>query len=131
MLGMFFILWGVWMPPMFVHPCTFVCPLYIHTPSRGVQTPHMFPILLCASVCSQRLLRVIGGCKGLPYMLGNFPYTTPVWGCLPLVAPPHSVVGFPVHQYVLGISICHVGIFPFCWGCSPSVGGFRGTHQHL
>ena len=32
--------------------------------------------------------------------------------------PPHSVVGFPVHHYVLGISVCHVGIFP-------SVGGLR------
>ena len=94
--------------PLYIHtlPCTFVHP-------QGCTPPHMFP--LCASVCFQRLLHVVGGCKRLHYVLGHFPYTTSVWGCSLQLHPPHLVVGFPVHQYVLEISICHMGIFPFCW----------------
>ena len=50
---MFYTLGGVSMSP---HPYahTFVHPLYIHTPP-GVYTPHMPPILFCASVSFWRL----------------------------------------------------------------------------
>ena len=71
-----------------------------------------------------RLLHFVGGCKGLPYVLGHFPYTIPIWGASPSVAPPHSVVGFPVHQYVLG------NIY-IMWVFSPSVGGLGVFHHHL
>ena len=60
----------------------------------------------------------------------TLPYITPVWGCLPLITPPHSVIGslcigmFQEYQYVMWA-------FPFCQegfgGVSQSVGG----HQHL
>ena len=51
-------------------PSMFVCPPYIYTP-LGCTHTHMSPILFCASVCSQRLLLIVGGCKRLPYMLGT------------------------------------------------------------
>ena len=50
------------------HVCT--PPLYVsYTPihsnaPRGVHTPHMSPILLCASVCSWRSLHVVGVVRG-------------------------------------------------------------------
>ena len=53
----------------------------------------------------------------------------PVWGASPLVYALHSFVGFPVHQYVWGISVCDMGnIFLMLgvWGCSPYVGGLGG-----
>ena len=37
-------------------------PLCLYTSSIFVH-PHMSPIVLCASVCSQRLLHVVGSCK--------------------------------------------------------------------
>ena len=45
-VGMFLYLGGVWTPPHLYTPM-FVCPLYIHTPPRGVHTPHRPP---CSSV---------------------------------------------------------------------------------
>ena len=44
-------------PPVFIHP------LYVCTP-QGFRHPHMSHMLLCASVCSQKLLHVVGGCWG-------------------------------------------------------------------
>ena len=70
-------------------------------------------------------------------MLRHFPCTTPVWGCLPSFKPPTLSCWFPVHQYVSGISVCYVGIFPSVEGFGgvpgsvpPSVERFRG-HQHV
>ena len=50
--------------------------------------------------------------------------TLPVWGCLPICLHPHSFVGFPVHQYVLGISACDMGTISLCWR-------FEGVFPHL
>ena len=120
-------------------PCTFsmppVCfyaPVYVCMP-LGVYTPPYVPIL-CASVCSQRLLHVVGGCKGSPYMLDT-PFTPPLYGgAYPFsLHPLCSFVGFPVHQYVLGISLCHMGNISLMfgvWGYFPSCWGFGG-HQHM
>ena len=86
--------------PMFVCPHTFIHPSYVHMP-KGC-TPPYAPHSLCICMFSEAL-HVMGGCNGLPFVLGHFPYTTPVWGASPSLAPPKSVVGFPVHQYVSGI----------------------------
>ena len=119
-----FCIWGVSGCPCLYTP-------YICMPPRGVH-PHISPILLCASVCSHRLLHVVGGCKGSPYMLDTSFTPPPVWRYLPLCFNPHSFVGFPVHWYVLEISVCHMGIFPLCWGLGgvpPSVGSL-GASAH-
>ena len=57
----------------------------------------------------------------------------PIWGCLPICLHPHSLVGFPVHLYVLEIFACDMGEYfpyvgaladiPICWGF--------GGHQHM
>ena len=110
----------------------FVCPhMFVHP--QGCTHPHMPPILICASVCSQRLCMLWGSCKGLPFVLGHLPYNTPIWGCLPFNYTPTLSCWFPVHQYVSGISVCYVGIFPSVevfGGVPPINWGFRG-HQHL
>ena len=127
-----FCTWGVsGCPPMFVHPLYVCMPLYVHMPPRGIHPLYVPHTPLCICMFSEAFA-CCGGCKGLPYVLGHFPYTTPVWGYLPSVVPPHSVVGFPKHWYVSGISICHVGIFPFVrgLGCSP-ISGDSGGHTVL
>ena len=53
---MFLYLAGVLTPPMFVYP------IHSYAP-RGVHPPYA-PVLLCASVCSQRLLHVVGVVRG-------------------------------------------------------------------
>ena len=63
-------------------------------------------------------------------MLGHFPYTTLVWGCLPFIGTPMLSCCFPVHWYVLGISVCYVGIFPSVDGFGhvpPLVGGLGAS----
>ena len=55
------------------------------------------------------------------YMLDTSPY----------VLHTHSLVGFPVHLYVLGISACGMGNIPLIlavWGCSPMC--WVWGHQH-
>ena len=124
MAGMFFILGGC-LDAQHLYTPKCLCTL------RGVHTPPYAPILLCICMFLEAL-HVVGSCNGLPFVLGHFPYTTPVWGCLPFIYTPTLSCWFPVHQYVLGISVCHVGIFP-------SVEGFGGVphqlgvgwHQHL
>ena len=111
-------------------------PLYVHTPPIHSYTPQACthppyaPILLCASVCSWRLC-MLWGLYGAPFCVRTLPYTTPVWGASPSFAPPTLSCWFPVHWYLLGISVCHLGIFPLCWGFKgvpQSVGGFGGIN---
>ena len=66
--------------PYICTPHTFVHSLYVCTPSRGVGIPNV-PILFCTSVCSQRLLHVVGVVRG-PLHVGHLPYT-PCMGVLP------------------------------------------------
>ena len=105
--------------PQYNHmPHTFVCLL-------GVYTPNMLPILLCASVCSQRLLHVVGVVRG-PLTCWDTAFTlSPYMGCLPFRLHPHSYLGFSLHWYVLGISMFYgeyfpyvgdLGVFPIYWG---------------
>ena len=119
------------MPPVFVCLLYICMPPYVCMPPRGVH-PLMCPILPCASVCSQRLLHVVGVVR-VPLHVGHFPYTSPCMGSLPICLHSHSFVGFPVHQYVFRIYACDMGniclmlevgvCFPICWGF--------GGHQHL
>ena len=104
------------MPPCSYTP--YICmPLYIHTPA-GVYTCHMPQTLLCHCVFLEAL-HVVGGCNGLPFVLGDPPYITPVWGYLPLIHPhtqslvPCALVCFR------DISMLH--------GHFPSVEGFGGV----
>ena len=53
-----------------------------------------------------------GVVMGSPLCWDTLPYITPVWGCLPFNYTPTLSCCFPVHQYVLGISVCYVDIFP-------------------
>ena len=119
---MFFILGGVWTPPMFIHPHMFVCPhVFVHP--QGCTSPYV-PILLCASVCSWRLLYVLGVVRS-PLHVGHFPYTSPIW-VPPLLFTPQLIWWLPC-ALVCSWDICMLyGDFPLCWGCSPSVGGSGG-----
>ena len=111
-------------------PHMFVCPIHSYT-TRDADTP-ICPHTLLASVCSQRLLYVVGDCRG-PLHVGHLPYmldTSPVWGVSPHMSyTHHSLVGFPVHLYVLGISACAMRNIPLMlgvWGCSPIYWMFGG-----
>ena len=106
--------------------CTFVCPLYVHTPP-GVYTPHMSPIL-GASVCSHRLLHFVGGCKEPPYMLDTSFTPPPVWGCLPLGFHLPFICCLPCSSICFRNICMSYGDFPLmfvAWGgVPPSDGGF-------
>ena len=91
----------VCMPHTLYTPCMFIHP-------QGC-TPPYAPILFCASVFLEAL-HVVGGCNGIPFVLGHLPYTIPVWGASPSITPPTLSYWFPVHWYVSGISICYMGI---------------------
>ena len=99
---------------MCIHPqgCT-------HTPTCApYSSVHLYVL---------RLLHVVGGCKEPPYILDTS-FTPPLYGVPPLQFTPHSFISFPVHWYVLGISVYHTGIFPLCWGfwSVPHLLGFFG-----
>ena len=61
-------------------------------------------------------------------------WTPPLYGVPPHMSySPHSLVGFPVHLYVLGISTCVMGNIPLIlrvWACSPICWGFWGHQYH-
>ena len=101
----------------------FVCPIHSYTPiclytPQGCTCPHTF---LCLCVFLEAL-HVVGGCNGLPFVLGCPPYI----GGVPPPYTPTLSHWFPVHWYVSGISVCYMGIsllsvrvwgcFPICWG---------------
>ena len=73
---------------------------------------HMLHTLLCLCVFLEAW-HVVGGCNGLPFVLGNLPYFTPVWECLPLITPLTLSHWFPVYQYVQGYQYV-MWAFPFC-----------------
>ena len=113
-------------PHIFVHPHTFVCPR-VYIPQYVPHTPLHLSVLRG----SQRLLHVVGGCKGLPYVLRHLPCSTPVSGCLHFSWTPTPLsCWLPSALVCSKISVCHVSIFPFYWefgGVPPSVGGSWGT----
>ena len=122
--GMFFYTWRVSGCPHVCTPPHMSCTPAIHLYApRSVYTPicthtpvHLY--VLGGFACC-------GGCKGLPVVLGHFPYTTPVWGVSPSFTPPHSVVG-SCALVCSGISVCYVGIFPSVEG----FGGVPGVFPH-
>ena len=88
-----------------VHMPPYICmPPGVYTTPICPYTPLCICMLSEASACCE-------GCKGTPYMLDTSVTPPPVWGCLPSCYTRHSFVGFPVHRYVSGISVCHMGIF--------------------
>ena len=112
---------------MFLYLGVSGCPLhlytpYIHIPPRVYIPPHV-PILLCASVCSQRHLHVVGSCKG-PFTCWTPPSHLPLYGgASPLFYTPTH----------LSASLCismFWGYLYVIWGYFPYVGGL-GVFPHL
>ena len=101
-------------------------PVHLYTP-RGSDTLHMSPILLCASVCSQRLLHVVGGCREpLTY------WTPPLYGVPPHMSYNPPLIGWlPCASMFSGISTCDMGNIPLCLGFGgfvpPYVGGLGAS----
>ena len=102
---------GVWMPLHVYTPHMFIHPW-------GFRHPHMSPIL-CASVCSQRLLHVVGGCRG--------PLTcwTPLLhaGHLPHKGVPPHVLHTPLIGWLPCASVYFGDICMSYGEYSPYVGG--------
>ena len=97
---------------MFVHPICLYGPVYSYTPICP-------PILLSASVCSERHLHVVGGCKD-PLHVGHLPY---MLDTSPHMADDSTYVLPPLIAWIPCVSVCfreylHVmwGILPLCWG---------------
>ena len=95
---------------VFIFGGTSGCPLCLYAP-RGADTPTYVPILLYASVCSQRLLHVVGGCRG-PLHVGHLPL---YGGYLPICLTPPLIGWIPCATVCLR-EYLHViwGIFPLC-----------------
>ena len=108
----------------------YVCmPPYIHMPP-GVYMPPICPILFYASVFLEAL-HVVGGCNGLPFMLGHPPLHHPCFGVPPLYYNPHT------QSLVPCTSVCFRDISMLCGHIpsvrkglgvfSPSVGGWGAS----
>ena len=106
---------------------TFICPIHSYGP-WGFRHPHMSPILLSASVCSERHLHVVG-CRGPltcwipPLHVEHLPQ---YGGSLPICLTPHSLVGFPVQK-----SACFRGYLHVIWGIFPSYCGLGGISPYV
>ena len=126
---MFLYLGCVCTPPTFVHPHTFVCHQYICMPS-GVYTLPICPPYSSVHLYVLGVFACCGGCKGLPFGLGHFPYTTPVWGCLFFICTPHTQLLVPCALVCFGDINMLCGHFPFYWGVwgvfPHQLGGFGG-----
>ena len=66
-------------------------------------------------------LHVVGGCYLLKCVLGQLPYTTSIWGCLPLNYTPTLHCWFPVHcssqgywflMWAFPLLLKGLGVFP-------------------
>ena len=110
---------------MFIHPL-YVCTPHVCVPP-GVYTPPICPhtpvylYVLRGFAC-------FGG-KGLPFVLGHFPYTT-LYGGASLQLHPHTQLLVPCASICFRDISMICGHFPFCWGvwgCSPSVGGLGAS----
>ena len=104
----------------------FVCPIHLYTPihsyaPRGVHTPHMPHTPLCHLYVLGGFA-CCGGCKGLPFVLGHFPYTNPVWGCLPFIGTPQTQLlaslcigmfqGYKYVMWAFSLLLRGLGVFP-------------------
>ena len=121
---MFFILGGCLDAP-YIHMAPYVhMPLSMFICHLGVYTPICSPYC-CASVCSQRLLHVVGVVRD-PLSCGTLPLDLPIYGgASPLVATPLSCwlpcasVGFRDIGVIWAFfpSVGVWGVFPIYWGC--------------
>ena len=127
---MFLYLGGVWTPPCLYAPIHLYTPIYLYT-SRGVHTP-IGPHALLYTCMVLEHLHVVGGCYLLKCVLGQLPYTTLIWGCLPLNYTPHSLhCWFPVYCYSQGYWFL-MWAFPLLLkglGCSPITWEGWWAHQ--
>ena len=108
---MFYTWGGVWMPPHLYGPIHLYAP-YVCTPP-GCTCPPYAPILFYASVFLEAL-HVVGGCNGLPFVLGHPPLHHPCLGVPPPFLHPHTQLLVP---YAL---VCFRDISMLC-GHFPSV----------
>ena len=112
---------------------TFVCPLYVCMPLRGVHTPHISPyssvhLYVLRGFCM--LWGVVRGLLHVRYIL----YTSPCMGVSPLMfIPTHPLASLCIGMF-WGYLYVIWGIFPLCWGfwgCSPVFWGFGGISLFL
>ena len=129
MAGMFYI-GGCLDASTIVHPIHSYTPICLYAP-RGVHAPICPHTLLCLCVILEAL-HVVGGCNGLPFVLGYPPLHHPCLGVLPLNYTPHT------QSLVPCALVCFRDISMLC-GHFPYVEGFGGfphqlggwEHQHL
>ena len=105
---------------MFVHPL-YICMPHMFICPQGCTHPPYAPILFCTSVFLEAL-HVVGGGNGLPFGLGDLPYTTS-GGASPSITP-HTQLLVPC------ASVCFRDISMLC-GHFPSVEGFGGVLHQL
>ena len=124
-----FYMWGCLDAP-YVHPLYICTPPYVYMPLGCTHTQYV-PILLCATVCSQRLLYVVGVVRA-PYMLGVSFMIPPVWVCLSFGLHPHSSLASPCISMFGDICMLYGEYFPYVGGLGvfPHLLGVLG-HQHL
>ena len=125
-----FYTWACLVPPMFVHSHMFIHPHMFVCPQGCTCLPYALPYS-SMPLCFLEALHVVGVVMGFPLCWNTLPYITPVWGCPPLLHPPHSVIGslcigiFQGYQYV-------IWAFPLCQegfgGVSPISLGLGVTH---
>ena len=122
-----FYTWECLDAPTFIHHhVQSYASLYVCTP-LGVYTPPICSPYSCVSVCSQRLLYVLGGCKGPPICWAP-PLHLPLYkGASPSVyMPTHSLASLCISMFG-GYLYVIWGILPLCWGCSPICWGFGAS----
>ena len=111
--GMFLYLGGCLDSPTFIHPPYICMTPYICMPS-GMYTPSICPhTLLCLCVFLEAF-HVVGGCNGLPFVLGHPLLHHPCLGMHLLNCTPHTQLLVPCAS-VCFRDICMLcGHFPSC-----------------
>ena len=98
-------------------------------PPRGVHPIGPHALLHTCMVLEH--LHVVGFCYLLKCVWGQLPYTTPIWGCLPLNYTSHNSLLVPCALLFSGISVSYVGLSlsPEEFGGVPPSLGEVGAHQ--
>ena len=118
------------MPLHLYAPCMFVCPLYICTPPGVCMLPYVPHTPLCICMFSE-LLHIVEVVK-CPLTCWTLLYTSPCMGVPPLQVTPPLICWLPCASVCSGISVCHMGIFPYLGdleGVPHLLGGLG--HQHI
>ena len=107
--------------PLCIHIPPYVCtPPYFGTFPLVFKHSTYVPILLCASVCCEGFLHVVGGCRGPFKCLG----TPTCW------IPPHMSNNPPNIGMFSCASVCFRGYLHVIWGIHASCWGL-GASAHL